>query len=223
MRRPTNPLALAVLCLLTEKPMHPYEMSSTMHERHHEQSIRVNYGSLYSVVESLAKKGLIEATRTVREGRRPERTIYAITDPGLEALTEWLGEMLRVPTPQFTDLEAALALMGALPPDDVLDHLRHRLQELRLQRVSHEAIHAAAPPGFPRMFLIEGEYQAALRDAETAFVESLVRDIESGELGGLQLWRRIHELRDAGTPPEEIQPILAEEFDIDLTWPAGNR
>ena len=35
----TNPLALAVLALLSERPMHPYEMAQTMRERHPEEVI----------------------------------------------------------------------------------------------------------------------------------------------------------------------------------------
>ena len=50
MRRPANALALAVLALLYEKPMHPYEISSTLRVRHKEESIKINYGSLYAVV-----------------------------------------------------------------------------------------------------------------------------------------------------------------------------
>ena len=53
-RSTSNPLALAVLACLSERPMHPYEMASTMRERGKEQSIKLNYGSLYTVVDSLA-------------------------------------------------------------------------------------------------------------------------------------------------------------------------
>ena len=81
-RKMSNPLALAVLSLLVEKPMHPYEMSSTMRERVKEASIKLNYGSLYSVVDSLQRHHLIEVQETIREGRRPERTVYAITEAG---------------------------------------------------------------------------------------------------------------------------------------------
>ena len=67
-------LALAVLTCLHERPMHPYEISQTLRHRAKHESIRLNYGSLYGVVESLEKKGLISELETVREGRRPPRT-----------------------------------------------------------------------------------------------------------------------------------------------------
>ncbi len=46
------------------------------------KSIKLNYGSLYTVVDNLAKHGLIEAVEARREGRRPERTVYRLTDTG---------------------------------------------------------------------------------------------------------------------------------------------
>ena len=90
-RRVSNPLALAVLGCLSERPMHPYEISTTLRTRGKEQSIKLNYGSLYAVVESLQKHGLIRAQETTREGRRPERTVYAITEAGVERVRGLAG------------------------------------------------------------------------------------------------------------------------------------
>src|SRR6266566_4466814 len=92
----SNPLALAVLACLHERPMHPYEMAATMRERGKEQSIKLNYGSLYTVVDSLAKHGLIAAMAARREGRRPERTVYQLTEAGrarLETELSWVREL----------------------------------------------------------------------------------------------------------------------------------
>src|SRR5438045_3608049 len=97
-RRVANPLALAVLSCLAERPMHPYEISTTLRERGKEQSIKLNYGSLYSVVEALQRHGLIVAQESTREGRRPERTVYAITVAGRDEFEDWLAELLSTPT-----------------------------------------------------------------------------------------------------------------------------
>jgi len=212
MKRPANALSLAVLTLLFEKPMHPYEMSSTLRQRSKEESIRLNYGSLYAVVESLRKKGLIAARETLREGNRPERTVYELTDDGATAMREWLSEMLRDPTPQFTDFEAALSLMGALPPEEALELLKLRLRAQRLASNQYDGVRTHIPEGFPALFLVEGDYSEALRLAEIAFVEKLVDDIEHDRLGGLDMWRRIHELRAAGHSGEEATAKLMDEF-----------
>src|SRR5579862_3819377 len=65
---PSSPLALAVLALLFERPMHPYEMAATLKQRRKEDSIKLRYGSLYTVIELLLARGLIRAKETAREG-----------------------------------------------------------------------------------------------------------------------------------------------------------
>jgi DNA-binding PadR family transcriptional regulator len=218
MKRPANALALAVLTLLYEKPMHPYEMSTTLRHRSKEDSIRLNYGSLYAVVESLRKKGLVKAGETRREGNRPERTVYTLTGEGEHAMREWLAEMLRDPQPQFTDFEAALSLMGALPPDVVEDMLRQRLEALAKESARQKGLRAMLPDGFPELFTVEGDYAEHLREAETAFVQALVDKISSRRLGGLEGWARMHELREAGHDGEDLQQKLAAEFPGAFDW-----
>src|SRR3954452_3003950 len=100
-RRVSNLLALAVLACVAQRPMHPYEISTSLRTRGKEASIKLNFGSLYSVVESLAKHGLIESQGTVREGKRPERTVYAITDAGRAEMEDWLSELLSTPKKEY--------------------------------------------------------------------------------------------------------------------------
>lgn len=210
MRRPTNPLSLAVLVLLYEKPMHPYEMSSTLRFRHKDESIKINYGSLYAVVESLERKGLVEATERLRAGRRPERTVYALTADGEAAMKEWLAELVGRPSAQFTDFEAALSLLPALPPEAVGELLDQRLQALIEDEQSYQHMRLATR-GFPRLFSIENEYQAALRSAEIAFVRELLKEITDGSFEGLAGWRRFHELKKED-PGADLMPTLMAEF-----------
>jgi DNA-binding PadR family transcriptional regulator len=193
-RKISNPLALAVLSLLIEKPMHPYEMSSTMRERVKEESIKLNYGSLYSVVDSLQRHGLIEVQETVREGRRPERTVYAITDAGRTELVDWLSELLALPVKEFTQFEAALSLMPSLPPDEVVRLLQTRRTRLDNEIVGTTAIlEEMAERGMPYLLAIEADYVLVLRKAELAFVEGLIAKINDGTLDGVDVWRRAHE------------------------------
>src|SRR5262245_44557749 len=120
--RPGNPLALAVLALLFERPMHPYEMAATLKQRHKEESIKLRYGSLYTVIELLLARGLIRARETSREGRRPERTVYA--------LTGWMRDLLRDPVKEYAQFEAGLCLLGVLPPNEAVGLLRDRATRL---------------------------------------------------------------------------------------------
>ena len=150
-RRVSNPLALAVLACLTEKPMHPYEISTTLRTRGKEKSIKLNYGSLYAVVESLQKHGLITARETTREGRRPERTVYEITAAGVDEFEDWLAELLSTPARDFTSLEAGLSLMPGLPPDEVARLLDDRAVRLRseVRAVDAELAESIRSSAFP--------------------------------------------------------------------------
>ncbi len=215
-RRVSNPLALAVLSCLHERPMHPYEISTTLRTRGKEQSIKLNYGSLYSVVESLQKHGLITSRETTREGRRPERTVYEITAAGIDEFEDWLSELLSTPVRDYHSLEAGLSLMAGLPPDDVARMLDQRILALRRELAAlAEAGKAGAEIGLPEVFWVEGAFRAAMLGAELAFVTDLVARIRSGEFGGTALWRKLHELRGGGMSFEHIMAdpvgLLGEE------------
>jgi DNA-binding PadR family transcriptional regulator len=198
----SNPLALAVLVCLYEKPMHPYEVAQTLRTRAKEQSVRLNYGSLYAVVESLEKKGFIKATGTVREGKRPQRTIYEITDEGSVEMTDWLTELIGTPNKEYPAFQAGLSFLPALDPDDALAALRHRAEALTMKLVAlRGAMQAATDAGLPRIFELESEYEERMLSAEYAFVRALVEEMENGTLEGLELWR-LFQTEDFN--PEEV-------------------
>jgi DNA-binding PadR family transcriptional regulator len=185
--------------------MHPYEISTTLRTRGKEQSIKLNYGSLYSVVESLRKHGLVRARETVREGRRPERTVYEITPAGVDEMEDWLAELLSTPVRDFASLEAGLSLMAVLPPDEVARLLSERAERLRIELRSLDATLAAvAEAGLPDVFTVETHFRRAMLAAELDFVANLAHEIRLGKLGGTAGWRRMHELRAEGVTFEQV-------------------
>ncbi|EWT01177.1 PadR family transcriptional regulator [Intrasporangium oryzae NRRL B-24470] len=204
-RRVNNPLALAVLGCLGERPMHPYEISSTLRHRGKEKSIRLNYGSLYAVVAALEKHGLIAEREKIREGNRPERTVYEITPAGMDEFEDWLSELLSTPSADPSSLESALSLIAGLAPDEAARLLEERVGKLEIELRSIAAANAwARENGIPEVFLVEGTFREAMLRAERGYAAGLAADIRSGALGGTATWRRLHELRASGTPMEEI-------------------
>lgn len=194
---PSNPLALAVLALLFERPMHPYEMGVILKQRQKQESIKLRYGSLYTVIDYLLKHGLIVAKETARDGRRPERTVYQITPAGRDELDGWMADLIGDPVKEYPQFEAALCLLPVLPPDQALALLRRRLELIeRNAGALRRQIEAASRLKLPPLFLIETEYRLALVEAEQHFVAELIRRIENG-WGPLELWRDIHENREA--------------------------
>jgi len=195
--RPSNPLALAVLALLFERPMHPYEMGVLLKQRNKQDSIKFRYGSLYTVIELLLKRAYIAARETAREGRRPERTVYEITPSGRDELHAWMVDLIGKPAKEYPQFEAALCLLPVLPPDEALALLQRRLELIEDDAgVLTRQIEQVSLANFPALFLIESQYRLAMLRAEQQFVAELVRRIESG-WGPLELWRGFHEDREA--------------------------
>ncbi len=189
----TNPLALAVLALLSERPMHPYEMAQTMRERHQEEVIKLNYGSLYTVVESLHRHDLITASATQKAGNRPERTVYAVTDAGTAELQDWLRELIGVPAREYPRFEAGISLVGLLPPQDALALVEQREaakgEEIAALAVLIEQLKGM---GLPQLAWIELDYRMAMLRAERSWLTWFALATRDGTVGGFEHWEERH-------------------------------
>ncbi|WP_028801590.1 PadR family transcriptional regulator [Streptomyces sp. 142MFCol3.1] len=203
-RKLGNPLALAVMVLLTERPMHPYEIAQTLRRRGKDASLKINYGSLYTVVQNLEKHGFVEVAEVQREGNRPERTLYGITDAGREEATEWLSDLLAVPAREYPIFEAALSLMCVLHPDEVARLLAERLTMLEVQAASLRGGVAKLSETLPRLFLVESEYQLHMIEAQAVWVRGFLTEIKNGTFPGVKEWRTFLETGEA--PPEFQDP-----------------
>jgi DNA-binding PadR family transcriptional regulator len=197
-----NPLALAVLVCLYEKPMHPYEVAQTLRQRAKQESVRLNYGSLYAVVDTLEKRGFIKATGTLREGKRPERTVYEITDEGSREMNDWMTELIGVPAKEYPAFMAGLSFIPSLPPDEALMALRSRADALKVKLAGMRgAMKVARDGGLPRLFELEAEYEEQQLAAEVKFVNGLIHELHEGTLEGLEMWRMFH---TDGFDPTEV-------------------
>jgi DNA-binding PadR family transcriptional regulator len=205
---PSNPLALAVLALLFERPMHPYEMAATLKQRHKGESVKIRYGSLYTVIDLLVKRSLINTKETSREGKRPERTVFELTPSGYDELRAWMHDLLREPVKEYPHFAAGLSLLPVLSPEEAVALLRQRTLHLRAE-ITRIEVHLAAllqqevpvppeelPPQlvgkkFPPLFVVEAEFALTLMKAELAFVNELVRRITEEGWGPVELWREL--------------------------------
>jgi DNA-binding PadR family transcriptional regulator len=186
----SNPLALVVLVQLFERPMHPYEMVSTLRARHKEESIKLRVGSLYTVIQLLLRDGLIAAREPARHGRRPERTVYSLTAAGRTLMREWMREIVGVPVKEYPQFEAGLSLLPALPPDEAVSLLDARSGRLaERMKLLRAALDECRQMNLDPLFVIEVDYQHALLKAERDFVNKLVRRIVDEEWSSNKQWK----------------------------------
>jgi DNA-binding PadR family transcriptional regulator len=177
----TDVVSLTVLAFLTERPMHPYDVQRVIRQRHKDYAIE-RPRALYRAFERLARDELIEPVETSREGRRPERTVYQITDEGRTEFSHWLLQLLERPVAEDPVFAVAVGLLGYLNPESVLEALNDRFAALEGEIAGVDAALQAMRSSLPRLVLLAHEYRRALRQAERDWVLGLIQDIRTGSL-----------------------------------------
>lgn len=178
-----SPLALAVLALLFEEPMHPYLMQRRITERGKDRVVYVGQrATLYKTIERLHRDGLVQPRGTSRAAGRPERTVYEITPAGRETVLGWEREMLSAPRAEFPEFPAAVSHLTLLEADDVRRQLELRRDQLERELAEQRESLARSPEGLPRVFLLEEEYLTAVLTAELGWVRSVIEDLTTGRL-----------------------------------------
>ncbi|MEU7768893.1 PadR family transcriptional regulator [Nocardia sp. NPDC049190] len=200
-RKVDNLLALAVLSTIVERPMHRYEIAQTLCERGKDRDMAIKWGSLYTVVQNMAKAGFLEVVGSERDGARPERVIYRITDAGRVEMADWTRELLTTPEPEHHRFVAGLSILAVLPPAEVIELLGARLDALgRILEVARREL-GDLTGTLPRLFLVESEFGLAMLEAEAAWTRSLRDELIEGSFDGLAQWRDWH---DRGMRPSEV-------------------
>jgi len=187
---------IAVLALLLEDAMHPYQMQRLLHERHKDDILVLKRGSLYHAINRLAKEGLIAAAGNEREGRRPERTMYRITPQGRRELTRVLRQKIAVPQRETPEFMGALSFLVFLDREDALKRLEERSERLGEETKTIAAGLKAAGEWVERINLIESEYLLAMRKAELKWVNALLEELRTGALNW-DLQKIFHRARTA--------------------------
>jgi DNA-binding PadR family transcriptional regulator len=174
-----NPVVLAALGALLERPMHPYQLAGVLAGR----GAPTNRGSLYDTLEATTRAGWTEPRPAQRDGTRPQRTPYAITQAGRSELARRLDAQVREPRREFPEFLGAVSHLGVLGPQRAAEALTERAGRLAaLIAETQRRLDEALARNVPRLFVIEAEYALALLNAEQAWVLAAADDITSGRL-----------------------------------------
>ena len=132
----------------------------------------------YAEPKRLARLGYLEARK--EPGKTRERTVYTLTDKGLEALREWGRTPLR-----FTPLKAEAALrllaadiVGEEATREAMGNLRHDLADLR-ERVNEMAASADLLPHRRKYLLLVVSFLQRVIDAYEQLIDDVERDLAS--------------------------------------------
>jgi DNA-binding PadR family transcriptional regulator len=180
-----SPLALAILGLLENGPMHPYAIQRLLKQWGKDQVVNVGQRtSLYRMIDRLDEAGFITAGTTDRDERYPERTTYHLTDAGRAASRQWLAEMISTSRNEFPEFPAALSFLMLLTPQKAQDLLDQRRDEL-VRRVAELGAGLAGQDDgeqVPRWALLDEEYLRAVTDAELQWVTGTIEALRDGSL-----------------------------------------
>jgi DNA-binding PadR family transcriptional regulator len=185
-----SPIALAVLALLIEEPMHPYRMQQLIKERGKDEVINVRHrASIYQTIDRLLRDGAIAIKGKKENEGKPDLTVYEITDEGRKAVFTWLREMLSTPKREFLEFPAAVSFLMLLTPEDVVAQLKKRASALEdtLAQINDQ-LQTVMAEGLPRLFLLEIEYQRAILVAELEWIRSVIHDIQTKKLQWDEEW-----------------------------------
>jgi len=202
-------LALVVLALLYEAPMHPYRMQQLIKERGKDEIVNVRQrASVYQTIDRLRRLGLIAPREKVREEKWPERTVYELTDEGRGTFREWMNEALSTRAREFPEFPVAVSLLGLLTPEEALRQLETRVAALEDEAARIDSqFGTAAAEGLPRLFLLETEYQRATLKTELEWVRAVVDDLRTGGLTWKEEWLRQFSEQPMATPDGEEQDM----------------
>lgn len=183
--RDANPVRLLILGLLAETPLHGHQIRRAADQSGIEQWGEVKVGSLYGMLGRLETEGLIEPVRVEQEGRRPQRTVYAITDDGRQELAIHRERALSQPMLHSTTVEAALKWSAGLDESALRERLDRRrtalaaaLSDLIANRELHRGeghLSAASLAGYRRTEL-HLEAELAWHDELDSMLPEIARE-----------------------------------------------
>ena len=184
-----SPVALAVLALLFEEPMHPYRMWQLIKERSKDEVVNVRYrNTLYQTIDRLVRDELISKKETRKEDNRPEQTLYQLTGRGRETALSWMRQMLAEPADEFPEFPVALAYLPMLSVEEVITLLGKRLEKLDAEKIRIEKQITPVQDKIPRLFLLEMEFILAKLQSEIKWVRALLDDLNEGTIYWDEAW-----------------------------------
>ena len=122
-------IRLFILDALLRGEAHGHQLRADAAAEYVELWTDIQVGGLYGTLKRMAVEGLLEIVRTETVGNYPERTVYAITEEGLDALSVLRHEMLRQTGIRMDPFDLALSRARDVPQGELRTVLAARRAE----------------------------------------------------------------------------------------------
>lgn len=180
-----GPTRLLVLGVVRESggPVHGYDVRRKLLARGATSWANVAPGSIYNALRTLVREGFLEDLGKDRQGARPERTCFRLTETGEKEYARLLRETLREARLPNHPLLAGLAFLPDVPPAELAAVLRDRAAALTTQAAESRAaaadIRADDETGIPPHVAASYDLMATLQEGEAAWAAALADRVTS--------------------------------------------
>ena len=173
---------LVILGLLREKPLYGYEIKQII-EEHMSDWTSIAFGSIYFALNKLAEEGFIEKIQVEKQGKRPSREVYQITEAGREEFKRLLREVWKDQERQYYSIDVGLAFSDALPPEELMGYMQERVRQLEytLRYLDGHEADEMNREDMPPMAKAVFEHSRVHYQAELAWMKDLLQQFENGK------------------------------------------
>ncbi|NUT93495.1 MAG: PadR family transcriptional regulator [Saccharothrix sp.] len=171
-----NPLVLPILGLLVEQPAHAYDVTSRLRARYG-PTLNPTRSTVTSLLKGLERNGSVAAEEPEKVGNRPPRTVYAVTEAGLEDFRGKVVDGLRNAQVASPDFVLAVAYASIVPVREALS-----IVEDRISRLEGELEQLVWPDGIAEVHMLEVTYWRTIVIAELDWLGTLAHRMRSDDL-----------------------------------------
>jgi len=140
-------------------------------------------GSIYFALSKLADEGKIRPASVERDGGRPEKTVYAITETGEAEFLELLRTCLGANEREYHEIDQGIAFLNALKKKETVELFKARVEAIEgavtaLRKHKGETLRRKDVPPEARAIF---SHSLKHLEAELAWSREVMADIEAGK------------------------------------------
>lgn len=169
--------------LLRFGPQHGYQIKKLMEDQL-EDFTQIKLPTVYYHLEKMESAGLITAHRD-KQGTRPEKTVYQVSDAGTDKFRELLLQALQIEYRPSFDIDGVLYFSDALDNGALADSLSHHIANMKKVLAALEIHHEETIAHIPEIYRTSAdiifEHHITHYKAELAWAEQSLDRLKEGE------------------------------------------